>query len=63
MREKSRQPLEHIGPDRRSDTIAFAQADTAVTETNRSTLLELPASWLDRLIVLSSKIPTHCSGR
>jgi two-component system NtrC family sensor kinase len=59
MREKSRQPVEHIGPDRRSDTIAFAQADTAVTETNRSTLLELPASWLDRLIVLSSKIPTH----
>jgi two-component system, NtrC family, sensor kinase len=61
MREKSRQPFDgaHTEPDRRSDTIALGPAGTAVTETNRSTFLELPAAWLDRLIVLGSKIPVH----
>src|SRR5580704_3789635 len=59
MREKTVQPLV-TGPGestRRSDTVAFGPDHTSVTETNRPTLLDLPASWLDQLIVLGTKIP------
>jgi two-component system NtrC family sensor kinase len=43
--------------ERPSDTIAVGPGDAVITETNRSTLLDLPSTWLDRLIVLSTKIP------
>jgi two-component system, NtrC family, sensor kinase len=59
MRDKSTQPSDggQAEPARRSDTVALNPGEAAVTETHRSTLLDLPASWLDRLIVLGTKIP------
>jgi|HubBroStandDraft_2_1064218.scaffolds.fasta_scaffold40049_2 two-component system NtrC family sensor kinase len=57
MREKRLQTKGGGRAERRSDTIAVAPGDAIVTETHRSTLLDLPSSWLDRLIILSAKIP------
>jgi two-component system, NtrC family, sensor kinase len=71
MGEKSRKPFEVDAPAA-APALAYATERTmgsdmkeldpsspVVTETNRSTLLELPSSWLDWLIVLSTKIPIH----
>src|SRR5580658_9290058 len=42
-----------------SDLVELDPGGPAVTETNRSTLLELPSAWLDRLIVLSATMPVN----
>jgi two-component system NtrC family sensor kinase len=61
MREKSVQPLEITvaapGRATESDMTELDPSGPVVTETNRSTLLELPSSWLDRLLILSAKMP------
>jgi hypothetical protein len=67
MGEKSLKPFDvatpaaaHVqGRTMGSDMKELDPSSPVVTETNRSTLLELPSSWLDRLIVLSTKIPIH----
>jgi two-component system NtrC family sensor kinase len=60
MRDKSTQPAVTVPAPQRptdSDMVELDPGGPAVTETNRSTLLELPSSWLDRLLMLSAKMP------
>jgi two-component system, NtrC family, sensor kinase len=63
MGEKSLKPFEvtAAAPQRTTETDLLEPdpSSPAVTETNRSTLLELPSSWLDRLVTLSTRIPIH----
>jgi signal transduction histidine kinase len=59
MREKRSQPFGADAveqPTRRSETVTFAD-EMSVTETTRSTMIDLPASWLDRLVLLGPRIP------
>jgi two-component system, NtrC family, sensor kinase len=64
MGEKSLKPASVVPPratERTSGTDAteLDLGTPTVTATNRSTLLELPASWLDQLIVLVTKLPVR----
>jgi two-component system NtrC family sensor kinase len=61
MREKSAQPLHPDPAKRTSESLELGSVHSetapATTETHRTTLLELPSSWLDRLLALARGMP------